>query len=82
MKITRDSVLLSVGFFGSLIVAVAAHLSIFPWIPIGAQHAIEFVAFLVTAGSGKLGTSYLPGKPKDENAKADAPGVIPPAGGH
>lgn len=59
---TRDDLKWWVGMVGGVVVALAAHFDLFPWIPVPAQHAIEFIAFIVGVVSGKLATSPLPGR--------------------
>lgn len=57
---TRDNLIWVVGMVGGVLVAVAGHLDLFPWLSPQAQHYIELAGFVASVLSGKLGMSPLP----------------------
>lgn len=63
LNLNRDSVWWGAGLIGGAIVAVGSHLDLFPWFSPQTQHWIELAAFVITAVSGKMATSPLPGNP-------------------
>lgn len=69
---TRDSLLWGFGMIGSVAVALAGNLHLFPWIPEGGQHAISLAAFVAGVVSGKLSTSPLPISARGRAAYLDA----------
>ena len=62
MTLTRDDLKWWGGILGGLVIYLAAHQDTFTWLPVWANHAIEFGAVLAAVISGKLATSPLPGK--------------------
>lgn len=57
---TRDSLVWWVTMLGGVLVAVAGHLDLFPWLSPTQQHYLEFAGFIAATVSGKLGMSPLP----------------------
>jgi hypothetical protein len=58
--VTRDNLIWVVGLVGGVVVAVAAHLDLFPWLSPQAQHYIEMAGFIASILSGKFSMSPLP----------------------
>lgn len=58
----RDSWVWAFGIVCSLIVALAANLPLFPWLPDDVKHALSLASFLIGVWSGKMAHSPQPSR--------------------